>query len=154
MKKEKMRKGFTLLELIVVMAVMSILLVISLTSLYSLNTSQAFKQDVIAVVSALRQARALTIASYDNSQYGVHVETSRAVLFKGNSYSVSDPENVTYPLHQFVQVNVVLTGGENDVIFQRLSGNTTQSGTITMFPEDNSASSVINIFSTGIIEKQ
>lgn len=126
---------------------------IGLTSFYSLNRSEALKQDRLTIVTALRQARSLTLAAKDDSQHGIHFDTSRLVLFKGTLYSDSDPSNVPYVLNSLVTIsNVSLTGGGNDVLFQKLSGATAQPGTITLSLKDGSKSSIVSVFSTGIIE--
>jgi hypothetical protein len=102
----------------------------------------------------LNEARALTLASYDNTVYGVHLLPDRATLFKGNTFSSSDPDNKVNVISSRVSIsNIVLSGGGNDIIFQRLTGKTGQNGTITLsLISDPSKSKTITIQVSGIIE--
>lgn len=149
-----MKRGFTLLEIMIVIGIMAIISAIILFSFGKLNSDQALDKDVLSVISLLNDARSLTLSSKGGTQYGVHVEGDRVVLYKGATYSPSDPENVVQGLNSMVHISsYVLAGGASDILFKRLTGNTEQSGTLTLsIRNDPSVQKNITIFETGIVE--
>ena len=146
------RQGFTLVEVVVVAAIGAILTAILISSLPKLNASQALNGDALLVASIIRQARSQTLASKDASAYGVHFENTRVVLFKGLSYSANDSLNISSSLHSLIIIsNVALTGG-SDVVFQRLTGETAESGSVTLALVDNpTITKVISISGMGVV---
>ena len=150
----KTRKGFTLVEIIVAIAMLLIVAGITLYSFSSLNDTNALEVSVAGVVSNLGESRSKTLASIDSEQYGVHINSDETVLFVGSTYSSTDPNNVTVPLNKVVEiVSVSLNGGGSDVVFDRLTGQTSEHGSFVVRLKDNiNASSTVTIFQTGIIE--
>ena len=145
--------GFTVIEILMVIVVMTIVIGIVIISLSKLNSSQALDKNTSLVVSILDQARSLTLSSKDSSQYGVYLEASSMTLFKGSTYALSDPLNVVTTIDSKVGIrNITLLGGGSAVVFQRLTGNTGQPGTLEIFIKDSSTiMKVINISGTGVI---
>ncbi len=145
-------KGFTLIELVVTVAVIGVIATIGLSSFSGLNSEEALRMEVEKIVSVLSKARFQTISAKGGVAYGVHLEERKAVLFPGGVYSPSDKNNQSYPLQGAVRISVIsLAGGGSDVIFKKLSGATTQHGTVTLSLARNAqASSTITIGATGV----
>ena len=82
----------------------------------------------------------------------MHFENTRVVLFKGLSYSANDSLNISSSLHSLIIIsNVALTGG-SDVVFQRLTGETAESGSVTLALVDNpTITKVISISGMGVV---
>ena len=121
-------QGFTFLELIISIGVLVLLVSLGLASLFqsrNLREVTAVGHNVLAVV---RQAQAKTIAAEENAQWGVRLETDRYILFRGASYAGS-PFTQIYPLPVYLEiVNINLTGGGAEIVFNRLDGRTNQPG--------------------------
>ncbi|MFQ5661947.1 MAG: Tfp pilus assembly protein FimT/FimU [Candidatus Paceibacteria bacterium] len=149
-----MNKGFSLTETIIIVAVSIILLTIVTGAFSGFNKNQSLNSTVSEVTSVLNEARALTLASLDNESYGVHFESDKVILFKGSVFSSSDPDNNTTIISSKISISdISLTGGGDDIIFQRLTGKTSQNGTITLsLISDPSKSKTITIEVSGIIE--
>lgn len=149
-----MRKGFSLIEIIIVIAIFAALFVITLTAFSRFNNNQALNRSVSEVTSILNEARALTLASKNNAVYGVHFLSDRVTLFTGQIFSPSDPDNEVNVISSKVSIsNIALSGGGDDIIFQRLTGKTNQNGTITLsLISDSSKSKTITVEVSGIIE--
>jgi len=147
-------RGFTLMEIVIGVAVVVIISSIALTVLRSFDENQALSKERSNAVSLLEKARQLTLFSKDAFQYGVHFDTEEIVLFKGTSYSASDPENSLTRLHSKVLISGInLTGGGSDVVFKRLSGETSEDGTITLQNKlDSSKTEIITISKTGLVK--
>ncbi len=147
-----MSKGFTLVEMLVVIAVTAIIAVIGVSSLANVNTSKAVDIEVEKVVTLITKARSLTMAAKDNVVYGIHFEAKKVVLFKGSTYSAGTSTNQSQPLNAEVKISATaLTGGGAEVVFKKLTGATSQSGTITLAAVRKvSQTKVITILGTGI----
>lgn len=148
--------GFSLLELLVVLAIISIVAAIVTTAFSTYRSNNDLKFAAERGVSMLREARAKSLSSENDMQYGVHFETAQIVLFAGSTYNASDPNNVVYAFPSTIQIfPITLTGGAVDVIFKRLTGETSQDGTVTMsLTADTSRTKTINIERTGLANVQ
>lgn len=147
-------KGFTIIEIIVVVSIIALVITIIAFSFSKLNSSQALEKNADLVVSILDEARTLTLSSKNAFQYGVNLEDSQIVLFKGAVYSSSDPTNVVTSLHSLVGLrNITLSNGGASIVFKRLTGNTDETGTAEIFlkatPE---IFRIITINATGVVE--
>ena len=124
-----MRKGFTLIEIIIVIAVIGILAVVGFISYISLQRSVEMESTAKQIVDTLREAqnKAMSIEELDN--WSVHFESGEFVLFKGSDYATSTTKEVN-GLSPAVQItNLTLNGGGNDVVFDKLEGTTSNYGT-------------------------
>src|ERR1035437_5373941 len=121
-------KGFTLLEILIVIAILAVLTVISLNTFVQIKNSQAQQMDTETIVETLRQARSQTLSSQSASQYGVHFASGAITLFTGASYVSNDPNNKIFTLSNVNVITASLSGGGSDIVFNRLSGETSQDG--------------------------
>jgi len=142
------------MEIIVVLAVFAVAISAILNSFGQLNQNQVINKNTELVATVLREARSLTLASKGGNQYGVHLESSRAVLFQGSVYNSSGTSNVYYSLNPLGNISVVtLAGGGAEIIFDRLTGDTSQSGTIRLsLADDSSSTRTITVSGTGLVE--
>lgn len=149
-----MKKGFTITETLIVIAIIAVIVTIVVSAFSKFNNNQSLGGAIGEVTSTLNEARANTLASYDNSAYGVHFQTDKVVLFKGGVYSSSDSDNEDVILSSKISIsNISLTGGGSDVVFKRLTGKTDQNGTITLsLISDPTKTKTITIHGSGIIE--
>ncbi|MDO8589761.1 MAG: prepilin-type N-terminal cleavage/methylation domain-containing protein [bacterium] len=127
-------KGFSMLEILLVLFILSLVVAMVAFSFSKFNSSKALNQSASLVVAILDEARSLTLSSVDASGYGVNFQESQVVLFKGVTYSPSDPSNVVTDINALVNLrNIVLSGGGTSVVFKRLTGNTDEAGTVEVF---------------------
>lgn len=144
-------KGFTLIELLVVIAVTGILSASVLIGYRVAGRGSDLKTDTFKITDVLNLARQRTVSALGSSSYGVHFEASQSVLFKGVVYSASDPDNIFYTLSPAVEIaDITLAGGGSDVVFDRITGKTAQSGSIkARLIADTARFNIINILSSG-----
>lgn len=144
-----------MVELLIVFSIIILLVGIISSTFISFRKSQTLAYDTETVVSLLRQARAQTLSSKNLTVYGVHLAAPQAVLFTGSIYSSSDPLNEVFNLSSTDTILLIsLTGGGNDVVFQRLTGETSQSGTIVISNPGLSQTKTVTIYKTGLIDSQ
>lgn len=142
------------MEIIVVIAISSLTVGAILNSFGQLNQNQVINKNTELVATILREARSLTLSSKGGNQYGVHLESSQVVLFQGSVYNSTTPGNIYYPLNSLGNISLIsLSGGGSEVIFDRLTGDTPQSGTIKLgLLADPSSTRTITISGTGLVE--
>lgn len=147
------KNGFTLLELLIALGVMSILIVIVFAAFISLRKSSTLQTDTETIVEILRQARSQTMTSQSASRYGVHIASDKVTLFTGSSYNPNDTTNQNVLLNTSDTVTTIsLSGGGSDVIFNRLSGETAQNGTVVISSPTTGKSKTVIIYKTGVVE--
>ncbi len=142
------------MELVVVIGILALLSLITFQLFRTFTSAESLMKDARQVISELNKAQSLTLSSKDADQYGVHLETSRITLFKGSSYISTSTSNISTTLSPLVRISPIsLAGGGSDVIFQRLTGETTQTGTITLsLVSSASTTKSITIYATGVSE--
>lgn len=129
----KKNKGFTIIELLIVVAIISILAAIVIPDFGALKRNQVFKSTVNEVNSLVQKARNNAISSVDSSSYGVHFESGQVVLFKGNTYGAPDTTLETITLESSVSISSInFTGGVAEIVFARGTGIPNVSGEISI----------------------
>src|SRR3989344_5930643 len=123
------RQGFTLIEILVVMGIMGLLVAITFASYRIFSRQVDLETTAQKILSTLQLARNQTQASEDETQYGVHFEVSKYVLFKGTTYNAADPNNKVYDLTS-AEIYEINLGGGSEVVFDRIRGTTANSGNV------------------------
>jgi len=127
------QKGITISEILLAIAIIGILAVLVLPGFAKIKKVQVLKSATENIVSIVGKARSQTLSSLDSSEYGVHFGSDEIVLFKGTSYSESDPNNKNTEIIFPASISSIsLTGEAVDLYFNRLSGLPSVSGTITV----------------------
>ena len=122
----------------------------------SVDVNKALDTDAERIVAELSHARSLTIGSKNSTPWGVHIASTSVTLFAGDTYIEGAGGNVVSSLHPRVGItNIALLGGATDTVFQRLTGNTTTTGTITLsYVASSSIARTITIYGTGVANVQ
>ena len=149
-----MKRGFTLLELLIVLTLMSVIAVLILPPFMDFRSRQLLDSQSDLISAVLYQARAHTLASKNNLVYGVHFETDELTLFSGDSFNAEAEDNQVIDLDSAVTLaNISLIPDPNDIIFERLTGEASSSGFVRLeLTNDSTQFKVININQNGIIE--
>ena len=149
-----MNKGFTLIEILIAVGIMALLFGLSAQPLLTFYRNIRFQGAVENVLTMLDEARKSTLSSYNSSQYGVHFETNRVVLFRGATFTEPNPENEEYNFSDIIEISTIsLAGGVDDVIFERISGETSATGTIEVsLLAGSTTSKLITVHGSGLVE--
>ena len=151
-----MRRGFTVLELSVIVGIIAVLTAIALPALRSFGKQSDLNNSAEEIINKLRLAQNKTLASEEASSWGVYFSTTtqpnQYILFKGTDFisrSSSSDEVLDVPKSvEIYQLN--LAGGAKEVAFQRITGNAGQSGNIVLRSKaDSSQTKTVYIESSG-----
>ncbi len=143
----------TLIEIVAVFGIAMILLTMVTVMFSAFRDAQVLNGETSQVVSILDKARAQTLNSKGDSEYGVRVNGDRVILFTGLVFSSSSPSNEEYVLHSAVALGgTTITGGGTDIIFNRLTGETGNYGSSTVYlKSDQTKQHTIIVSKTGTI---
>lgn len=152
------RRGFTLLEILIVLAIIAVVSAISFFAFSGLQKNRILDKEAGIVISVLEEARSLTLASKESSRYGVFFSPNenKIVLFRGNDFISGVSTNKEYFLNNTVSISEINLIGEDadQIVFKRLSGETDQYGTIVLsLTSDLEQTAIISVYPTGIIER-
>ncbi len=145
----RIRAGFTLVELLIVLAIsLSLLGVIGTIASNTYPKSQ-LNAEAGVVMQAIREAQALTLARKEDSRWGVYRTANELILFAGPSYATRD--------EAFDRTHVFPSGitasGMEEIVFSSLLGTIPQPGTITLTSNATGESVVISINANGVVQK-
>lgn len=151
-----MSKAFTLIEILVVLGIAAVLMGVSMSALFTLNKRSGVDIEAKKLQSVLNRARSETLASEGGQNFGVRIETSASeyILFRGVVFNPIDANNERFVIPVNVTLGApVLTGGGNDIVFERLTGATKQPGVITLSDRGDALNvQTICVASSGSIE--
>lgn len=129
-------KGFTVTELVVVIALAVLFGGLAIPALRLAQKDSALSDTALHVVAALRLAQSRTVSSEQASKYGVFFDTStsphRYVLFRGETYATRDVAlDEVNVLPASVEIaGTTLPGAE--MVFQKVSGAASGAGSVTL----------------------
>ena len=148
------KRGITFIEVLVTISIILIISGIVFLNLSSFRNQQSLKNTAVDIVSILNEAKQNTLSSLNSTNYGVHFEQDSVTLFIGAVYSSDSVTNKTTIFDSSVLIPAqggINVGGGDDVVFERLTGETI-GGTITLQSSaDASKQKIINISKTGLV---
>ncbi len=131
------KSGLVLIELLTIITILIVLTAIAIPAFHTFYKETDLTNSHQELINILITAQNRTLASEQESQWGVYFSTSTTphqyVLFKGADYTSRDSlYDETYSLPDRVEFSQVDLGSQNEVIFNRVSGDTSQSGEIEL----------------------
>lgn len=137
-------KGFTLLEILLVLAMIAIIFAISPPLYTKLVSQSALDSDISTLVSVLRKAESNSLASSYNSSWGVQITNSKYTLFKGDSYENRDKDfDEDYNFYEETTVS-----GSSSIVFAKANY---ELGTSSISLSNAEDTKIININNLGLI---
>lgn len=120
------QKGFTFIELIIVIGVLTTLIGIVVINLMNVQSSASLNTTIDTLVSDIRNQQLKAMAGDAGngtgpSSYGIFFDTNGYILFKGESYSPLDPGNFRINFADQVEASSTTLPGAT-IIFSKGSG--------------------------------
>ena len=153
MRPNQHNTGLTLLEVLFAITILGALAIMGFLSFLPLRGDADVTAVSNQIIATLQLARNRTLASVNDTQYGVHFESNQFTLFVGNSYNSAALDNETHDLPSGIEISSInLIGGGSDVIFERVDGTTDQSGTLdVVLTRDTTNTNTISILPSGLV---
>lgn len=140
-----MKKGFTLIEILLSLSIIVIMAAISIPIYQSLQNTNNLDIAVNTVSQTLRRAQELSRSGYEDSAWGVYVENNAITLFKGSNYASRD----TNFDEVFDIASIIVPSGMKEVVYSKFYGIPNTTGTLTL--NFNTTSRTITINEKGTI---
>jgi len=148
-----LRSGFTIIELLVVMAIMAIVVAFSVTAIQSYAQQQQLRAAEAELVSLFRETKQRTVAAESDTQFGLRLATSSITRFVGDTYDPAAANNLQV-LFSGVALTSSFANGVDEIQFARLTGVPSATGTIMI--EQIRTGEVISLYltSTGELRRE
>ncbi|PJA89935.1 MAG: hypothetical protein CO137_01600 [Candidatus Magasanikbacteria bacterium CG_4_9_14_3_um_filter_32_9] len=136
----KKKVGFTLIEMLLVVALMGIILALT-TPIYSLfQTKNDLDLATESIKTALYRAQTLSRNMIGDDTWGVYIQNEDIILFKGTSYSLSNPN-----FDEITKMSTrVVTSGTTEIIFNKLTGEPQNIANIELSIDNETKTITIN----------
>lgn len=141
---ENANKGFTLIEIILALSVMAILMVSVSTVLYGFYRRLTLRTSADEVKSAVLKSQVSAVSISNNDFHGIHFDNDKYVIFKGDVYNPADPENEIGSLPVGVNVTNITLDANDNVIFDKLTGEPSITGSLKLVSGSNEITFTIN----------
>lgn len=147
-------KGFTLIEIIIVLAILFLLAVLVIPPFSDFRRHEILRSTAFEVEALLQQARSQTLASKNDSNFGVWFGEDRVVVFAGNEFDENDLDNRVVFLSTAVMISdIALSDDSAFVVFERLTGEASFHGQVELSLVSNPTKTrIVNISRAGVIE--
>lgn len=145
------KRGITIIEITIVVLILGVLLTVILPQFSKIKENQVIKAAVADTLSSIDKARSQTLSSLNSSEYGVHFQSDKVIIFTGKVFSSGASSNETVNIISPARISNVTLGGvsstSGDMYFNRLSGAPSTTGTVTI--SSTSFSKTVTISATG-----
>lgn len=148
-------RGVTFLELIIAVGILGLLLAVITPSFLNFRRNSILNTETQEVITIINKARLSAMSSKGDMKYGVHLESGKIVLFPGTIYTGGASGNEEHILNSALTFSVItVNGGGANVVFEKITGATSQNATTTLLVTGSTASTTIVIHPTGIASMQ
>jgi prepilin-type N-terminal cleavage/methylation domain-containing protein len=144
-------KGFTIVEIVVVMAIIAIISLFVVSGFRNYARFQEYQQAVTTIRATIFEAKVQARSSEDGQARGVHFGTNTVTLFPGSTYVAGNSANRVTTLPQ-VRITTNLGNGSPQTVFSNLYGLPSLTGTVTIVGLQHNGTTTLTITASGVIE--
>lgn len=111
-------RGFTLLEVVLVVTLITAMTAMVVPVYQSFEAQNDLEVAMYTAAQSLRRAQTLSRASAGDMRWGVFMNAGQLVIFRGDSFTLRDPE-----FDEFFEVSSSIDfSGLTEMVFKKLSG--------------------------------
>lgn len=151
-QKTNATQGFSLLELLIVFALVGILTIISVAIFERMYKNSVLRAAQSEVYNALVSARARTLASENDTVYGVRLASTSVTRFIGSTFVSGTSTNQTYAFEGEITATGTIVSSSTPLVFTRLTGQSNIEGTIYLRTFGGTETSTVTVHKSGLIE--
>ena len=145
------KRGFTLLEILVVIGILGIITTVSVVGFSNMYKVSVLRVGGSEVYDALLSARSRTLASENDIVYGVLVSSTTVTRFEGSTYTAGAATNRSYAFEGGVSATGTLITSGTPVVFTRLTGTPSAQGTIYVHNLEGTSTTTVVVHGSGLI---
>lgn len=145
------KTGFTVIELLIVVSIAAVIAGFVLIGFKNFASYQQFNQAGGDIKFILNQSQLYARSAVDDDYHGIRFSANSLTQFTGNIYSAADPDNVVTD-YNLVTIQFDLVGGADEIVFDKLSGLPSATGTVTIIGVHYTGTTTIEILDSGVIE--
>ena len=121
-----MKKGLTVIELLIVVGILAILLTLGTVVFSSFARKDQLLVQAKEIESILNEARMKTMAGFslggdEAFNFGVYFQTDRYILFPGSTYDSQNANNQEFILPTTVEIKSISLPSES-IVFEKITG--------------------------------
>ncbi|MFA6429177.1 MAG: type II secretion system protein [Patescibacteria group bacterium] len=140
--------GFTLLELMLTVALIAILALFSLPVLQSFQLRNDLDLALPTVTQLIHRAQTLARANDGDQPWGIKIQPGGITLFQGASYATRQTA-----FDEVTELSPLIdASGVNELVFAKLTGDTTVSTTISLIATSTNEGRTFTINTKGMID--
>ncbi len=143
--------GFTLIEMLITLSLLALVATLSIIGFQNFARFQQYNQAVSDVTFVLEQARLSARSAVADESHGVKLDTASLTEFTGSTFVGGDPDNIVHT-YGLITLQHGLTGGADEIVFQKLTGLPSATGTVTVVGAIFTASTTIEITGAGVVQ--
>lgn len=141
------QRGFSLLELLLVIAVIGIIVGISAPLAQRFQIKQDTRNSIVEIVRTMQLAQTRAATGYQDSSWGVLIDDTTITMFAGSSYAGRDTNlDETSPISGSLTIS-----GDTEFVFTQQTGIPIRPGTMTITSLDTNTHDIV-VTSQGTIE--
>lgn len=130
--REKKHRGFSLIEIVTVVAIVAGLAVVAMLSLTAMRDRLLLDDARSALSFHLEESKARAVAGKGGESHGVYFASDRYVQFVGDEYEGDDDSNAEHPLDPGLTLTTDILDDEEVIIFSRITGTVGETVTLTI----------------------
>lgn len=131
-----MKKGYTLAEMLIVIAIIAILALISMANFVNRRNKSHLTSTVSAMAGLLREAQSRSVAQSSSTSWGVHFDNGTTPYFALFAAPYSSSSHMGYyqlPAWVGYSTSSIAEGNSAEVTFSQVSGARNGSTSITVY---------------------
>ncbi len=140
-----MQRGFSIIELLVVMSIIAVIGSVSVTSYNGSRQAGAAKRSASVYADALKEATTKARTMEFDTAWGVRILANQIVVFSGNTYA----SRITARDRSFDTGTLATASGPTEIVFAKFTAVPSTTGTTTF--SNTFASSSVYVLSSGVI---
>ncbi len=150
--KDNQNKGFTFIEMLITISMTVAIFTLAIPIYSNLSISSQLNENASLLVQNLRITREKSINRFNNSSYGIKLQTNRYIIYQGDSYSTRDD---TYD--RVVDFGSVVSASsdlvDNEINFSKSFGMPNNIGTINLLHETGN-NRLVEINKFGMVQEK